>query len=151
MCTNRQPTEELNPPDQKEVDQTNGFEERQSLASVTTEKLTVSEDYDMSAVKTKPSPRQPVQPTYRGWKEVGFFSHSDSLTEDDMGTDLLSRSIFFDSYLLPKIYGDWYHNAGYIFVAGLLSWIIGWFKMSMGPLFFLMVATVILYRSSVRS
>lgn len=89
----------------------------------------------MSNVKTKPPPRQPVDPTYRGWKEVGGFEEEDVLTAEDETVDLLSRGSLFDQYLPAAIYGDWYHNTGYLIVAGLLSWIIGWFRFSVAPLF----------------
>ena len=62
--------------------------------------LTPSEDFDMSNVKTKPPPRQPVDPTYRGWKEVGGFEEEDVLTAEDETVDLLSRgSLLTNIYL----------------------------------------------------
>ena len=54
----------------------------------------------MSNVKTKPPPRQPVDPTYRGWKEVGGFEEEDVLTAEDETVDLLSRgSLLTNIYL----------------------------------------------------
>ncbi|KAL6453234.1 TCB1 Tricalbin-1 [Candida maltosa Xu316] len=128
---------------------------RTSLSSLSrnssqTSLLTPSEDFDMSNVKTKPPPRQPVDPTYMGWKEIGGFEEDDILTAADETVDLLSKGSLFDQYLPSAIYGDWYHNAGYLIVAGLLSWIIGWFRFSIAPVFFVMVVFSILYRASIK-
>ncbi|KAK6459424.1 C2 domain-containing protein [Scheffersomyces xylosifermentans] len=112
--------------------------------------LKPSEDFDLSNVKTKPLPRQPGQPTFRGWKEVGHWEHDDALTEDDEAVDLLSKSSVFDQYLPGYVFGDWYHNTGYLVVGALLSWIIGWFRFSVAPLFFVMVVFAVLYRASVK-
>lgn len=121
-----------------------------SRNSSTASLITPSEDLDISNVKTKPPPRQPVDPTYMGWKEIGGFCEEDILTAADETVDLLSKGSLFDQYLPAAIYGDWYHNAGYLVVAGLLSWIIGWFRFSVAPLFFIMVIFSLLYRASVK-
>ncbi|KAK6205185.1 C2 domain-containing protein [Scheffersomyces amazonensis] len=115
-----------------------------------TASLEPSEDFDLSDVKSKPAPRKSVAPTYRGWKEVGGWGQDDKLTQEDEIVDLLSRPSIFDTYLPAVAYGDWYHNVGYLIVAGLLSWIIGWFRFSVAPLFFVIVVFAILYRSSVK-
>lgn len=112
--------------------------------------LTPSEDFDMTNVKGKPPPRKPVDPTFRGWKEVGGFEANDALTAADETVDLLSRGSVFDQYLPSAAYGDWYHNTAFLIVGGLLSWIIGWFRFSVAPLFFVMVVFAILYRASVK-
>ncbi|RCK64251.1 Tricalbin-1 [Candida viswanathii] len=121
-----------------------------SRNSSTTSLITPSEDFDMSNVKTKPPPRQPVDPTYMGWKEVGGFSADDALSAADETVDLLTRGSLFDQYLPAVMYGDWYHNAGYLIVAAFLSWLIGWFKFSVAPLFFVMAVFSVLYRASVK-
>lgn len=112
---------------------------------------TISEDFDLSSVKTKrPPPRQSVEPTYRGWKEVGGWEEKDALTLEDESVDLLSKASIFDTYLPSVAFGDWYHNVGYIILSGFLSWIMGWFRFSLAPIFFIMVIFCILYRTSVR-
>lgn len=115
-----------------------------------TGKLVPSEDFDMSNVKSKPPPRKPEDPTFRGWKEVGGYEADDALTAADESVDLLSKGSIFDQYLPAALYGDWYHNAGFLIVGGLLSWIIGWFRFSVAPLFFVMVAFALVYRASVK-
>lgn len=118
--------------------------------NTTTVDWTISEDYDLSNVKTKPSPRLSVDPTYRGWKEVGHWEKSDALLADEETVDLLSSGSIFD-FLIPSVaYGDWYHNAAFIIVGGLLSWIIGWFRFSLAPIFVVMLVSAIMYRTSVR-
>lgn len=144
----------MDPPDQASTgsvdpEKIDGKTEDDDVRETTTD-WTVSEDYDMSDAKLKPPPREPVEPTYRGWKEVGRYERADMLSGDDEAIDLLSRGSFFDIYLPAVAYGDWYHNVAYLFLAGFLSWFVGWFGFSMGPVFFIMVVTSILYRSSVR-
>ncbi|KAK6463826.1 C2 domain-containing protein [Scheffersomyces coipomensis] len=112
--------------------------------------LVPSEDFDLSNVKSKPPPRKSVAPTFRGWKEVGGWGQDDVLTQEDETVDLLSKTSVVDTYLPPVIYGDWYHNVGYLVVGGLLSWFIGWFRFSVAPLFFVIVVFAILYRSSIK-
>lgn len=85
-----------------------------------------------------------------GWKEIGGFCEEDLLTAADETVDLLTRGSLFDQYLPAALYGDWYHNAGYLIVAGLISWIIGWFRFSVAPLFFVMGVFSLLYRVSVK-
>lgn len=112
--------------------------------------LVPSPNYDLSQATTKPVPRLSVEPTYRGWKEVGGWEHDDVLTAEDESIDLLAKTTVFDNLLPPVIYGDWYHNVGYLIVGALLSWIIGWFRFSTAPLFFVAITFSILYRASVR-
>lgn len=152
LLTHIQPSEILQPPPQKKVSQKPLEEDLNETDDVntTTVDWTVSEDYDVSNAKTKPAPRQSVQPTYRGWKEVGRWEKSDALHADEEAVDLLSSGSVFDTFLPSVAYGDWYHNAGYLVVGGLLSWIIGWFRFSLAPVFVVMVASAIMYRSSVR-
>ena len=156
----------IDPPDQVEVDQREPPINGGPLSKLTTlqsaalsmarkkksepAELTPSEDLDLSEFPEKPPPRLPVEPTYRGWREVGGYEDEDALTLDDDVVDLLSKASFLDTYLPASAYGDWYHNVGFLFVGGLLSFIIGWFRLSAGPLFVVIVVTALLYRSSVR-
>ncbi|ABN68024.2 hypothetical protein putative xylanase/chitin deacetylase [Scheffersomyces stipitis CBS 6054] len=134
----------------KQSELTNKTAQKQLPNVQTSLSLQPSEDLDITNVKTKPLARQPQEPTYRGWKEVGHWEHDDALTEDDQAVDLLSKPSLFDQYLPPVVFGDWYHNVGYLVVAALVSWIIGWFKFSVAPLFFVMLVFSVLYRASVK-
>lgn len=140
----------MDPPDQKKLDQKPPVDDAEDVHTQTID-WTVSEDYDMKDIKSKPPPRKSVEPTYRGWKEVGRWEKADALTSEDEAVDLLTRGSIFDTYLPKVAYGDWYHNMAYLVVGGLLSWIVGWFRFSLGPVFFIMAASSILYRSSVRT
>lgn len=117
---------------------------------VTSVDWTISEDLDLSNITTKPPPRPSVEPTYRGWKEVGGWEEKDALTLEDETVDLLTHPSIFDTYLPPAAYGDWFHNVGYIIVSGALSWFFGWLRFSLAPVFFIMVVFAILYRASIR-
>lgn len=133
------------PIDEKEL-----VEEKANDVHTQTVDLTPSEDYDMSEVKSKPPPRKPVEPTYRGWKEVGHYEEADELTAEDEAIDLLSRGSFLESWLPAVAYGDWYHNVGFMVVGGLLSWIVGYFRFSLAPVFFIMIVSALMYRTSIR-
>lgn len=148
----------MEPPEQVPVEDQKTPLDEEELANkatkastrVSTVDWTVSEDLDLSDIKTKPPPRPSIEPTYRGWKEVGGWEEKDALTLEDELTDLLSKASIFDTYLPSAAYGDWYHNVGYIIVSGLLSWFVGWFRFSLAPIFFIMVVFAILYRTSIR-
>ncbi|ODV76904.1 tricalbin [Suhomyces tanzawaensis NRRL Y-17324] len=157
------PNEVLQPPEQVQVEPHQEIDKRLETEeqkidvngvsvspSLSTIDLTPSEDLDVSEFTVKPPAREAGEPTYRGWKEVGRWTPEDALTFDDELVDLLTKSTIFDKYLPSVAYGDWYHNAGYLIVGGLLSWLIGWFRFSMAPLFFVIVSFSLLYRSSVR-
>lgn len=118
--------------------------------TTTTIDWTVSEDFDLSGIKTKPPPREPVDTTYRGWKEVGGWQERDTLTADDEAVDLLTQSSIFDAYLPAVAYGDWFHNTGYLIAAATFSWVLGYFRFSLAPVFFVMVIFGLLYRASIR-
>lgn len=155
---NAQPSELLEPPEQKKLDQEPPLDDEKFIkeasygaSTTTTVDWTISEDYDMTNIKSKPPPREPIEPTYRGWKEVGRWEKADALTADDEAVDLLTRGSFFDTYLPKVTYGDWYHNSAYLLLGGLLSWIVGWFRFSLAPVFFIMVASTIMYRTSIRT
>ena len=113
-------------------------------------KLEPSKDLDLTNVKTKPLPREPGEPTYRGWKEVVGWQEEDALTPDDEIVDLLMVPTILDGILPAYAFGDWYHNVGLLIVGALLSWIIGWFRFSLAPLFFVILVFTILYRTSIK-
>lgn len=89
-------------------------------------------------------------PTYRGWREVGHFESEDVMTKEDEETDLTSKLSFFDAHLPSIMIGDWYHNVAWLSIGALLSWFFGYFRFSLGPVFFVMLTCSIIYRSSVR-
>ncbi|ODQ80179.1 hypothetical protein BABINDRAFT_171199 [Babjeviella inositovora NRRL Y-12698] len=98
----------------------------------------------------QPEPRKPRDTTYRGWKEVGGWEQADKLVAEDELEDLSSRTTLLEEYLPVAAYGDWYHHVGYIIGAGLLSWLVGWFRFSLAPVFVILVAVSLVYRASMR-
>lgn len=72
------------------------------------------------------------------------------MTFEDELLDLLSKPSLLDKYLPAQFYGDWYHNVGFLVVGTLLSWTIGWFRFSVAPLFFVIVAFSVIYRTSIK-
>ncbi|KAH3663453.1 hypothetical protein WICMUC_005979 [Wickerhamomyces mucosus] len=93
--------------------------------------------------------RNPVLATSVGWKQIGEWEEKDALTpEDELMT--LDNPTILDRYLPEKFYGNWYHSVGVVIAAGLLSFIIGWFRFSIAPLFFVVLVASIFYRTSIK-
>lgn len=94
-----------------------------------------------------PPPTRPVMaPAYRGWKEVGGYRSTDQALSPD-----LTHQLMFEDFLPAAAYGDWYHHVGFLIGAGLLLFIVGWFRFLLAPVFFIMVAVLLVYRVLVRS
>jgi Ca2+-dependent lipid-binding protein len=93
--------------------------------------------------------RVPLPATSVGWKQIGEWEEKDTLTADDELMDLATPTLL-DSYLPDSLYGDWYHNVGVILAAGLFSFIIGWFRLSIASVFYVALFTALYYRTSVK-
>ncbi|KAG7910329.1 hypothetical protein KL907_001220 [Ogataea polymorpha] len=100
--------------------------------------------------KKEEQKRLPHTAAFTGWKEVGGWENQDSLTYEEEIVDLLTKSTFLDEYLPEIAYGDWYHTVGIVILGGLLSWLLGRFRFSLGPTFFVMLASALYYRASIR-
>lgn len=93
------------------------------------------------------STRKSMNPSYVGWKQIGGWQEGDALTEADEIIDL-SKDTYLNNVIPDKYYGDWYHLIALIFIAGVLSFAIGYFGFSFAPVFFVGLATSLLYRTS---
>lgn len=93
------------------------------------------------------SSRKIVNPSYVGWKQIGGWQEGDALTEADEIIDL-SKDTYLNNVIPDKFYGDWYHLVALIFIAGVFSFGIGYFKFSFAPVFFVGLVTSLLYRTS---
>ncbi|CAN3357854.1 hypothetical protein DICA2_C15016 [Diutina catenulata] len=122
----------------------------QENAAVAASPDTPSANLDMTGIKTKPPARKAGEPTFRGWKEVGRFESKDAMTAEDQLTDLTSKPSLFDNYLPSMIFGEWYHNVAWLCLGSFLSWFFGYFRFGLGPVFFVVITSCIVYRSSVR-
>ncbi|CCH61412.1 hypothetical protein TBLA_0E03580 [Henningerozyma blattae CBS 6284] len=91
--------------------------------------------------------REAKEASYVGWKQIGNWEEKDTLTAQDELLDL-NRETLLDNVLPESLYGDWYHAVGIFFIGGFLSFVLGYFKFSMAPVFFVMLITCILYRTS---
>ncbi|CCF60141.1 hypothetical protein KAFR_0J00730 [Kazachstania africana CBS 2517] len=91
--------------------------------------------------------RSPMISSYVGWKEIGGWEERDALTIDDE-LMLVNDETFFDNFIPDKFFGDWYHSVAILGVAGLLSFLIGYFKFSMAPMFYVATVASVLYRTS---
>ncbi|CAL5869238.1 uncharacterized protein PFLUO_LOCUS3466 [Penicillium psychrofluorescens] len=69
--------------------------------------------------------------------------------EDAEGT-LLDHQTFLEGRLSDKLFGDWYHNAGIIVFACLISWLIAALGGGLGWVLFVMAACSTYYRTSIR-
>lgn len=110
-----------------------------------------TKDGHKSEPSEPPEIKRPAIPaTFRGWREVSGWKESDRLTGEDELDDLLLTPTILESYLPDPAYGDWYHNVGVLLVAGLFSWILGHFRFSLGPVFFVTLITAVYYRTQIR-
>ncbi|KAH3681825.1 hypothetical protein WICPIJ_007205 [Wickerhamomyces pijperi] len=95
------------------------------------------------------SVREPVPATSVGWKQIGEWEEKDALTAEDELTDL-STPTMLESYIPDWLYGEWYHSVGAIIGAALLSFIVGYFRFSIAPVFFITLAASVYYRSTIK-
>lgn len=91
--------------------------------------------------------RSPVEASYVGWQQVGGWEEKDRLNESEDSLDTNTETLL-DNILPDKLYGDWYHSVALYGIAGILSFIIGYFKFSFAPVFFVALITALLYRTS---
>lgn len=93
--------------------------------------------------------REPVEASYVGWKQIGGWQESDTLTAEDEMVDL-NKETFLDNVLPDKAYGHWFHSLGVLFLAAFLSFFIGWLGFSLASVFFVAMASALYYRTSVK-
>ncbi|AMD21004.1 HEL277Cp [Eremothecium sinecaudum] len=93
--------------------------------------------------------RQIVDSSYVGWKQMGGWQEKDKLTTDDMLLDTYHET-FLEDYLPSAAYGDWYHSTAIFAIGGILSFLLGSFKFSLAPVFFVTVLVSVYYRSSIK-
>lgn len=94
--------------------------------------------------------RSPHAAAFRGWKEVTGYDDSFALSPVDEIMDLLTRSTSLEEILPENLYGEWFHGVGALLTACLLSSIVGYFRLSLGPVFFITIIFGLYYRSSIR-
>ncbi|AET40124.1 tricalbin Ecym_5368 [Eremothecium cymbalariae DBVPG len=93
--------------------------------------------------------RPVVNASYVGWKQIGGWEERDELKADDLLLDL-NRETALSNVLPDSAYGDWFHSVGYFFVGGFLSFLLGYFKFGLAPVFFIVVGVALLYRTSIK-
>lgn len=93
--------------------------------------------------------RHPLPASSVGWKQIGEWEEKDTLTPDDELIDLTTPTLL-DSYIPEAAYGDWYHTTALCIGTGLLSFILGWFNFSLAPVFFVVLAGAVYYRTSIK-
>ncbi|CEP24390.1 Tricalbin-1 [Cyberlindnera jadinii] len=107
------------------------------------------EDVKKAEAEALKAVRKPVNATAVGWKQIGEWEEKDALTLDDELMDLTTPTLL-DSFIPEAAYGDWYHTVGLFIVAGLLSFIFGWFNFSLAPVFFITLFAGVYYRTSIK-
>lgn len=110
---------------------------------------TISEDRAKENVSNDEVKREPKEASYVGWKQIGGWQESDTLTAEDEMIDL-NKETFLDNVLPDSTYGDWFHSLGVLFVAAFLSFLIGWLGFSLALVFFVAVASSLYYRTSAK-
>lgn len=90
-----------------------------------------------------------VDASYVGWKQVGSYENKDELTLEDSFDETHEQTLL--NRVLPDIaYGDWYHSVALFGVASIISFTIGKFRFSLGPLFIVITIFSIYYRASIK-
>lgn len=85
-------------------------------------------------------------PKTTGWApQIGW--PAESLRD---APSMLDHSTWLEGHLPDKLYGDWYHNAGIIIFACLLSWLVAVFGGGLGWIFIVMAICSTYYRTSIR-
>lgn len=82
-----------------------------------------------------------------GWAPK--FHHEKTEEEDAEGT-LMDHQTFLEGRLPENLFGDWYHNAGVIVFACLISWSVAALGGGIGWVLLIMAACSTYYRTSVR-
>ncbi|GAV48352.1 hypothetical protein ZYGR_0I06490 [Zygosaccharomyces rouxii] len=110
---------------------------------------TISEDRAKENVTNDEVVREPKEASYVGWKQIGGWQESDTLTAEDEMIDL-NKETFLDNVLPDVAYGDWFHSLGILFLAAFLSFFIGWLGFSLASVFFVALGSSFYYRTSVK-
>ncbi|CCF60247.1 hypothetical protein KAFR_0J01830 [Kazachstania africana CBS 2517] len=93
--------------------------------------------------------RKRVDASYVGWQQIGGWEEKDVLTAEDELLDL-NRETILNSIVPDSLYGDWYHSVAIFFVAGFLSFLFGYWKFSLAPVFLVVLVTCIFYRTNAK-
>lgn len=126
----------------------------EKAAAIETSEAAQSESVDQDAIEKAEElavkeQRSSVPASSVGWKQIGDWEEKDKLTAEDELIDLATPTLL-DSYLPEKLYGDWYHSVAILIGSGLLSFVVGWLKLSIAPVFFIFLASTVYYRTSMK-
>lgn len=141
-------TEIVNPPPAEEAAVVNGVDKLAPKALLATSNES-SENKEVDEKATSAEIRPVMDATYVGWKQIGGWEESDRLTLQDQIIGANDET-FLDNVIPDVAYGDWYHSVGIFFIGGFLSFLLGKFKFSLGPVFFIIIVTAIFYRTSIK-
>lgn len=83
------------------------------------------------------------------YNKTGWAPRFGNPTDEDEGT-LLDHQDFLEGKLDDKFFGDWYHNAGVIIFACLMSWVVAVLGGGLGWVFLVMAICGTYYRTSLR-
>ncbi|CDO95458.1 unnamed protein product [Kluyveromyces dobzhanskii CBS 2104] len=142
-------TDVVKAPAGAEVAVVDGVDRLAPTSGLVSEEGEVSANKQTDASNTTSEARPVMDATYVGWKQIGGWEERDVLTlEDELSG--VNEETFLDSVIPDKAYGDWYHAVGVLFVGGFLSFLLGKFKFTLAPVFFVIVGTAIFYRTSIK-
>lgn len=94
-----------------------------------------------------PTEVQVPDASYVGWQQISGWTEKDALTTQDELLELNSETVL-NNIIPDKLYGNWYHFLVIFFVGGLLSFILGYFKFSLAPVFVIMVVLSLYNRTN---
>ena len=83
------------------------------------------------------------------YSKTGWAPRFGNPKDDEEGT-LLDHQDFLEGKLDDKFFGDWYHNAGVIIFASLMSWVVAVLGGGLGWVFLVMATCGTYYRTSLR-
>lgn len=141
--------EAIKPPDGNQVAVVNEVDQLAPPPQNRDQEKNVSETKEVDPSKTTDDVRPTMDASYVGWKQIGGWEELDTLTLEDELVGV-NEETFLDNIIPDKAYGDWYHAVAVFFIGGFLSFLLGKFRFSLAPVFFVILATGVLYRTSVK-
>mgnify|MGYP003365524171 CR=1 FL=1 len=151
MSPNRHTTEEMKIDNKSNIEKKGQYESKNKSAD---NMKAISKDNNIG-IQKKISANKNITITpvaipdasYVGWKQINGWEEKDELTAQDELLDLNTETLL-DSVIPDKFYGDWYHFVAIFGIGGLFSFVFGYFKFSLAPVFIIMFVLALYSRTN---